>query len=104
MPDKFTKITATNIPTAYDPGNAQSEMHTLSVAGQSVVIQNKTGSQIAYSRGEPGKVPSNDDGFVQAGGAVLKPNYQVGNQSSIFVRSDTGSPITDGLEVGVEVW
>lgn len=102
---KETTITASGgspIPIAYDSSDSQSAAHSTRAA-QHLAIQNKTAVDLAYAMGESDTAPSVDAGICQAGAACVKDSFTMGNNSVVYIRSNTGGTIT-AEDVIIETW
>lgn len=89
------------IPIAYSVADTQSNALTCGISRELEVINN-TSSLLALGFKDTGVLPSSDYVFILAGpssGRVFRkdpPDVVVGNNTAVYIRSASGSPITSG--------
>jgi len=93
---------ANTIPVAFDNGDAGSKMHECRHARQ-IMIHNETNDRIAWGIGLVGTVPNSVHGYVMPNNTVAKDAVTISAGSYIYIRSDTGAPISAGT-VSAECW
>ena len=93
---------ADNIPVAFDDTDAGSKMQGCS-PGKQLIIHNETASRVAFGIGLTATEPTSDHGFVVANTTTAKDAVTLSNGSFIYIRSDSGSPISAGT-VSAECW
>jgi len=91
------------LPTTYVAGNGQSQVVTCGNSNK-VKIFNECTAYIAWAWNDAGTAPAFDYDFCPGGtGTVCQYSVKggMGNNSTIYIRSDSGSPVTSGCKVRV---
>jgi len=90
------------IPIAFSLSDTQTQL-LICDGTQHVLIQNDTNSRLAWGVGTVDKLPTKIAGFIIKRSSIVRDKFYLGTGSIIFIRSDTGNPITNGVVMG-ECW